>query len=168
MVKEYKNPIIVTNLPYSISTLAVIKFLKTDIIKTMYCMLQKEVVERMIAKKSTKQFNSFSVLCQYHSDITKLKFIDRELFLPIPDVDSLFIKINKNNNLYDAKFANFVKICFAQKRKTIVNNLKSLYKLDIIKSALEKINKNCNVRAEEFEINELLEFYKILSGLAKI
>jgi 16S rRNA (adenine1518-N6/adenine1519-N6)-dimethyltransferase len=124
---EQKHPIIVSNLPYSISTLIIIKFLEMKKIKTMYCMLQKEVVDRMNAKVRTKQYNNFSIICQYLSKIEVLKFVDRNNFYPIPQVDSLFIKIEKNELDFDYGFNDFIKFAFLHKRKTLVNNIKTKY-----------------------------------------
>jgi len=160
ITKEYSKPIIVTNLPYSISTLMIITFLKQDKIKTMYCMLQKEVVERIIAKPRTKEYNNFSVLCQFYSSIQKLKFIDKKSFNPVPKVDSMFIVIEKNNKKYDLNFSKFIKVCFLQKRKTLINNLKNLYNTKKITDFLINSGYSPNARAEEIKFSDFEVLYK--------
>jgi 16S rRNA (adenine1518-N6/adenine1519-N6)-dimethyltransferase len=126
-------------------------------------MLQKEVVERMNAKISTKQYNAFSILCQQLSSIETLFFVDRTLFLPAPDVDSLFIKITKNEKKYDEKFDKFIKLCFLQKRKTLINNLKPYFSIDKVREVLSKNNISSQVRAEELNLEKFIILCKELN-----
>jgi 16S rRNA (adenine1518-N6/adenine1519-N6)-dimethyltransferase len=62
LAHHYVNPVLLSNLPYSISSPMILKFLKQDKIKTFYCMLQKEMVDRIIAKPGSKGYNAFTVL----------------------------------------------------------------------------------------------------------
>ncbi|MDR0753029.1 MAG: 16S rRNA (adenine(1518)-N(6)/adenine(1519)-N(6))-dimethyltransferase RsmA [Mycoplasmataceae bacterium] len=159
---KYKNPIIISNLPYSISTLMINKFLRISRINTMYCMLQKEVVERMKGKISTKQYNNFSISCQFYSNIDILKKVDRKLFFPIPEVDSLFIKIKKKEMIYDENFVKFLKLSFLQRRKTLINNLKNKYDTKLISNWLGQNKFSLNCRAEEINPNLFFNFYNSL------
>jgi 16S rRNA (adenine1518-N6/adenine1519-N6)-dimethyltransferase len=100
---DYKEVVLVSNLPYSISTPMMLQFLKQDKIKPFYCMLQKELVNRLIAKPNTKEYGSISVLVQYYAAITKLLEVPPQSFTPAPKVDSNVIVINKLDKHFDSK-----------------------------------------------------------------
>ncbi|MDR2829028.1 MAG: 16S rRNA (adenine(1518)-N(6)/adenine(1519)-N(6))-dimethyltransferase RsmA [Mycoplasmataceae bacterium] len=157
LTKNYKNPIIVSNLPYSISSLVVVKFIKSNI-NHMYCMLQKEMVDRIIAKPSTHEYNGFTVLLNTYADVKKIMNISKNNFNPIPNIDSTFISIIKNNKKYDLEYDKFIKVCFGSKRQTLANNLKNVIDKKELYKHLEAMNLSLTVRAEELSA----ENFKIL------
>lgn len=161
IARQYKNCIIVSNLPYSISSLVIIQFLQTKHIQTMFCMLQKELVDRMLAKPHTNAYSSFSVLMQQYTNIQRLIDVDNNCFVPPPEVKSTFIKIQKKPNvLFDVKFNKFIKLIFASKRKTLYNNLKSKYSKKQLIDLYKNMKLNKNIRAEELSFNDIKEIYK--------
>jgi len=155
----YKNPIIVSNLPYSISSVLLFKFLKSNI-NLMYCMLQKEMVDRICAKPKTKDYNNFTVILQTMSKITRLLEISKKEFKPAPEVDSSFIKIEKIRK-YDPNFDKFVKSCFLARRRTFINNLKYT-NTNLVKEYISKHNFSLTCRAEELNVEDFIELYKLL------
>ncbi|MDR2821652.1 MAG: 16S rRNA (adenine(1518)-N(6)/adenine(1519)-N(6))-dimethyltransferase RsmA [Mycoplasmataceae bacterium] len=159
LTKNYKNPIIVSNLPYSISSLVVVKFIKSNI-KQMYCMLQKEMVDRIIAKPSTHEYNGFTVLLNTYASVSKIMNISKNNFNPMPNIDSTFISIIKNNKKYDQEYDKFIKVCFGSKRQTLANNLKNIIEKKDLYQHLEKMNLSLTVRAEELTSDN----FKILYG----
>ena len=165
IAKNYKNCIIVSNLPYSISSLVIIKFLKTKKIKTMYCMLQKELVERMICKPKSRIYNSFSVLVQKQATVDKLIDIDNSSFVPPPEVLSNFICITKkHNSQYNEEFNKFVKFIFSAKRKTMWNNLKVKLATEQISKLYDYFKLNRNIRSEELTYQEIEKIHQFLKG----
>lgn len=152
---------IISNLPYNISTLVIIKFIKSNNYNTFCCMLQKEVANRILAKPSTKEYNSFTVLLNKYCNVEFLFDISRNNFYPIPNVDSIFIRITKHGT-YDEKFDKFVRSCFTSKRQTLVNNLKSIYGKDIIINILNKLKINPMIRAEALSVDDLTKIYTLL------
>ena len=165
IAKNYKNCIIVSNLPYSISSLVIIKFLKTKKIKTMYCMLQKELVERMICKPKSRIYNSFSVLVQKQATVDKLTYIDNSSFVPPPEVQSNFICITKkHNSQYNEEFNKFVKFIFSAKRKTMWNNLKVKLSTEQISKLYDYFKLNRNIRSEELTYQEIEKIHQFLKG----
>ena len=165
IAKNYKNCIIVSNLPYSISSLVIIKFLKTKNIQTMFCMLQKELVERMICKPKSRIYNSFSVLVQKYAKIDKLIDINNSCFVPPPEVQSNFICISKKpNSEYDEGFNKFIKFIFSAKRKTMWNNLKIKLSTKQIFKLYEHFKIDRNVRSEELTHQEIEKIYQFLKG----
>ena len=153
---------IVSNLPYSISSLVIVKFLKCKNIDSMYCMLQKEMAQRLIAKPRQKEYNSFSVLAQYQSSVKFLVDVNKNNFYPMPEVDSSFISISKNKQ-YEEQFDKFLKIIFSSKRKTLNNNLKARFNSNEINSIFEQFNLLPTIRSEELNPQQIHDIFKFLN-----
>lgn len=123
---------VVGNLPYNISTPILFHLLQNlPHIKDMHFMLQKEVVERMVAAPSTAAYGRLSVMLQYHLQMEYLFTVPPEAFEPPPKVESAFVRavphvvmphVAMNENL----FAKVVTSAFGQRRKTLRNTLKGL------------------------------------------
>lgn len=128
--KSGENLRVVGNLPYNISTPILFHLLDNVAhITDMHFMLQKEVVERMVALPSTPAYGRLSVMLQYHLAMEYLITVPPEAFEPAPKVESAFVRciphaikpvIANDFNL----FAKVVLAAFGQRRKTIRNTLK--------------------------------------------
>lgn len=164
ITNKHKNPIIVANLPYSISSLIVIKFLKTLNIKTMYCMLQQEVAQRLIAKPKTKQYNSFSVLFQHQATCSELIHVCKNCFNPAPEVESKFIKLEKHSDDFNSSYDKFLKLIFLSKRKTLKNNLKHTIYNEKIEYLFNKFNLDEKVRSEEIPESIIYQMFLNLNN----
>ncbi len=123
---------IVGNLPYNISTPLLFHLsCYADEVEDMHFMLQKEVVERMVAEPGSNDFGRLSVMLQYFFEMEKLLDVPPEAFSPAPKVDSAVVRlIPAKHRIGQAQdfeqFAALVKQAFHQRRKTIRNNLKDL------------------------------------------
>ncbi|MDR0857139.1 MAG: 16S rRNA (adenine(1518)-N(6)/adenine(1519)-N(6))-dimethyltransferase RsmA [Mycoplasmataceae bacterium] len=164
ITEKYNNPILISNLPYSISSLVLGMFLESNHVNNFICMLQKEMVERITAKPNTKQYNSFTAAVSYYCNIKKLLSVSKNNFSPAPDVESEVIRLVKNGKPFDKKFNKFLKVSFAAKRKTIVNNLQLFYQKDKILEALKKIKIDDKARAESLDIEKLHTLFTILDN----
>lgn len=131
--EELKGPMrLIGNLPYNISTPILFHLLKyKNHIRDMHFMLQKEVIDRMIAPHNEKAYGRLSVMVQYHFDAKSLFNIPPHAFSPPPKVQSAFIRLvpyNATNHPYGAvdlkSFENVVRSAFSLRRKTIHNSLK--------------------------------------------
>jgi|TARA_Y100000590_G_scaffold285335_1_gene321109 16S rRNA (adenine1518-N6/adenine1519-N6)-dimethyltransferase len=149
---------LVGNLPYNISTPLLFHLLSyKDVIKNMYFMLQKEVVERICAKSGTKKYGRLSVMLQCYCDVESMLIIKPDAFYPSPKVESAIIKITplskpKYNLLNDKSFSLIVKEAFSQRRKTIRNSLKKfLNEIDI-----REIDIQPSARAENLSIKDFI------------
>jgi len=165
-IKEYKyNKLyIISNLPYYITTPILNKIIEEKIdVETIVIMVQKEVAERFIAKPNTKQYNSLSIFLQYNFNIEKLFDVNRNVFIPKPNVDSIVLKLTKRNKeiVNEEKFFKLIRDSFKQKRKTLKNNLKE-YDFNKIYKKLEEKNYKENVRAEQIDINTYIEIANII------
>ena len=121
---DYK---IVANLPYYITTPLIFKFVgKTNKVKSMSIMVQKEVGERLVAKNTDKEFGSISVILDFYANVKILRQVPRRMFVPAPNVDSCVVGIEFVENKFDANaelFEKVVKSAFSNRRKTLTNNL---------------------------------------------
>lgn len=123
---------VVGNLPYNISTPILFHLLdNVGHIADMHFMLQKEVVERMVAAPSTPEYGRLSVMLQYRLQLEYLFTVPPEAFDPAPKVESAFVRALPHvAPPYPAKdeklLARVVTTAFGQRRKTLRNNLKSL------------------------------------------
>jgi len=123
---------LVGNLPYNISTPLLFHLASyVGIVHDMHFMLQKEVVERMVAVPGETDFSRISVMLQYRFHIEWLIDVPPESFDPPPKVQSAFVRlipkdISELNAKDPAKFAQVVQTAFSQRRKMLRNTLKSI------------------------------------------
>lgn len=122
---------IVGNLPYNISSPLIFHlFSFKHLITDMHFMLQKEVVERIVAAPGSKTYGRLSVMAQYHCEATYLFTVGPGNFTPPPKVDSAIVRLKPRPFPLQAKneacFAELVKQAFSQRRKTLRNTLKGL------------------------------------------
>ena len=121
---------LVSNLPYY----AAMHILKRLIhyrkcFTDMTVMLQKEVVDRLVAIPGTRDYGSLSVFIQFYCEVERLMEVEKESFLPKPKIDSSVIKltplINPRVPVDNLKtFFTIVNMSFLHKRKMLRNNLK--------------------------------------------
>jgi 16S rRNA (adenine1518-N6/adenine1519-N6)-dimethyltransferase len=145
----YQNYKIIANLPYNIGTELLTRWVSLpNRPQKMVLMLQKEVVERIIAKPKNKDYGRLSVLCQAFYNCEKLFDVSRGSFHPAPNVTSSIVKLSsKNLNLNAEKLGMITAKLFASRRKILKNALLSL---EIKREDLEQ------KRAEELTINDFL------------
>lgn len=123
---------VVGNLPYNISTPLLFHLAEiADDVIDMHFMLQKEVVERMVAVPKTNDYGRLSVMLQYFFDMEMLIDVPPESFDPAPKVDSAVVRMipvkHRIGESVDFEhFSKLVKQAFHQRRKTIRNNLKDI------------------------------------------
>ncbi|WP_348735800.1 16S rRNA (adenine(1518)-N(6)/adenine(1519)-N(6))-dimethyltransferase RsmA [Spiroplasma endosymbiont of Ammophila pubescens] len=161
------NPIsIISNIPYYITSPIIFKLLKINNpkVKEIILMMQKEVGERIMAQSNSKNYSSLSVVCQFYSDIEKVSLVGRNNFVPVPKVDSIVLKfkLNKKHPLLinDEEFIRFIRMMFATKRKTILNNLAIIINNKILaENILVRLNYALNLRSENLSLNDFYLLY---------
>ncbi len=125
---------IVGNLPYNISTPLLFHLMAfAGHIRDMTFMLQKEVVERMVATPSTADYGRLSIMLQRRFHLEWLLDVPPAAFNPPPKVDSAVVRLIPKTPaeivpLDEALFARVVAAAFSQRRKTLKNTLGSLLK----------------------------------------
>ena len=156
---------IVGNLPYNISTPILFKCIEDiKIITDLHFMLQKEVVDRMIAAPSSSEYGRLSVMLQYYFAMEHLVHVPKESFDPEPKVESSFVRLIP----YDSypfvannidQFGKIVKEAFSQRRKTIRNTLKNFMNAN----DFENIDINPQLRAENLSVSDFVKISNYLS-----
>ncbi len=165
--KDYGKVVLCANLPYYITTPLLFKIFdsKCDI-PVITVMMQKEVGDRMSAKPSTKDYNALSVIVQFYYDVKTVMKVPRTVFNPKPNVDSSVVQFVKKEQIYPLKdeqlFSNFVKACFKQRRKTLMNNLREyLNDKDEAVALIQAVNLEENVRAENLSIEQFIQLCEV-------
>lgn len=153
------------NLPYNISTPILFHLLdNVSHICDMHFMLQKEVVERMVAAPSTPAYGRLSVMLQYHLQMDYLITVPPEAFEPAPKVESAFVRCIPHASLpftakNEAIFAKVVLAAFGQRRKTLRNTLKGLVEDD----GFTALNISSQLRAENLSVADFVSIANYLS-----
>jgi len=160
------NQIRVTgNLPYNISTPILFHLLSNiNSIIDMHFMLQKEVVERMVAAPSTSEYGRLSVMLQYRLKMEYLITVPPEAFDPAPKVESAFVRCVPHKALpYPAKneelFGKIVTAAFGQRRKTLRNTLKEY--LD--DAGFTAVGIDSRLRAENLSVEQFVSIANFLA-----
>lgn len=162
-ISPYK---IVSNLPYNITSIFLRKFLSlANKPERMILMLQKEVVNRIIARPPKMSLLSLSV--QFYSQVEMLFEVKKENFYPSPKVDSAVIKIIPNKKLladYQAEknFFKLLRVAFSAKRKMLKNNLSTGFnkKVDLIEEIIRKNNLEPKIRPEQLSLDNWLDLFQ--------
>jgi 16S rRNA (adenine1518-N6/adenine1519-N6)-dimethyltransferase len=159
---------VVANIPYYITSPIIKLFLETQYPpKEMILMVQKEVAERICAKPGKMSILALSV--QYYARPELLFYVDKKSFYPVPEVDSAVIRITHNMNCIapeeSKKFFKTVKIGFAAKRKTLINNLANGFHLDkkTVEEKMKKVSLSGTQRAQELSVEDWKKLTEKLS-----
>ncbi len=163
---KYKKLYFVSNLPYYITTAIVQKLINSKLdFSKIVIMIQKEVGERFLAKEKTRKYSSITVYLSYFYDLQKEFIVKKESFYPVPKVDSLVISLNKKEGRKadsEEIFFNLVRDSFSQKRKTLINNLKT-YDTKLIKNYLSEHNLSESIRAEELNLDQFIDISNLIN-----
>jgi len=127
-------------------------------------MLQKEVVERMVAAPGDAEFSRLSVMLQYRFDMEKLIDVPPASFDPAPKVDSAVVRLMPFAVLphparNEAMLAEVVARAFGQRRKTLRNTLKGM----VTAEQLAQLGINAGARAQELAV---ADFVRIADAVA--
>ena len=118
---------IVGNLPYNISTPILFHLLDVaDVVQDQHFMLQKEVIDRMVAQPSTSDYSRLSVMLQWRYAMENVLFVPPESFDPPPRVDSAIVRMLPHAvpTVLDIKlFSELVRVAFSQRRKLLRHSL---------------------------------------------
>lgn len=118
---------IVGNLPYNISTPILFHLLDVaDVVEDQHFMLQKEVIDRMVAKPSTSDYSRLSVMLQWRYAMENVLFVPPTSFDPPPRVDSAIVRMlpHARPEALDVKlFSELVRVAFSQRRKLLRHSL---------------------------------------------
>ncbi len=151
----------VSNLPYYAATHILKRLIRYGSrVESMTVMLQKEVVDRLVAEPGKKEYSSLSVFVQYHCDVERILEVPKTAFSPIPKIDSSVIclkpltapKVQVSN---EKTFFKIVHAAFLHKRKMLKNNLKEWQRFFKIEKELIHVEGiDLNRRGETLSLND--------------
>ncbi|GGM36761.1 ribosomal RNA small subunit methyltransferase A [Paraliobacillus quinghaiensis] len=171
---EGKKLKLVANLPYYVTTPILMKLLIARLpLSSMTVMIQKEVAERMAAVPNTKSYGSLSIAVQYYTEASVVLQVPKTVFMPQPNVDSAVLHLNLREKplvdvIDEAFFFDLVQACFAQRRKTLRNNLVRYFSDKYTKEALELKLQEAGIdgtrRGESLTIKEFANLANVFSS----
>ncbi|MBV9669916.1 MAG: ribosomal RNA small subunit methyltransferase A [Acidobacteriales bacterium] len=160
---------VVGNLPYYITSDILLKLLgASDLFTLIVVMVQKEVADRLAASPGSRDYGLLSATAQMHGSVRKLFELPPTSFTPPPQVHSAVVEIRIAPRFpalgVDATgFDAFLKLAFAHKRKTIMNNLRAKYGEPLSRNALEEADIKPAARAESLTLEQMAALYRQLS-----
>ena len=118
---------VVGNLPYNISTPILFHLLEyVDFIEDQYFMLQKEVIDRMVAPPDSSDYSRLSVMLQWRYEMANVLFVPPTSFDPPPRVDSAIVSMLPRSNppaVNVKQLSELVQVAFSQRRKLMRHTL---------------------------------------------
>lgn len=154
---EFENVIIVSNLPYYITSdiLERVISIQNPKIKRIVAMMQKEVGKKLLQKEN-KIESYLKVLVDNYCDVKTVMYVSKNDFEPRPKVDSIVLNFVLGNDLYnlDEKFFEIIKECLKNRRKTLINTIPCDDK-EKINDVLMELGLKNTVRIEELNIKQM-------------
>ncbi len=154
---------VISNLPYNISTILLIKWLTSDICYTscvsLTLMFQKEVAERIVAKKGSSKRSRISIISELYTNPKMVLNVSPGSFVPRPKVNSALVyfeilkKPRYHHNLTKLKL--IIDAAFNQKRKMIRSSLKSIF--PDVELALKKVGIDKTMRPQSIELKSFCD-----------
>jgi 16S rRNA (adenine1518-N6/adenine1519-N6)-dimethyltransferase len=160
---------VVGNLPYFITSDILLRLFEyRNFFDTFVLMVQKEVADRLAARPGTSEYGLLSATAQLFTHVEKLFTLPPAAFSPAPKVHSTVVRLAVSPKLEtlhvgEREFLQFLKGSFAQKRKTLWNNLKSRYPSADLKRAMSKARIQPTVRAEALSLEQSAALFRALS-----
>lgn len=148
---------VVANLPYYISTAILQKLSEQrELFSSLVLMFQREVVDRITAEPGNSDRGFLTVLVESAFHVTKLFDVPPTAFRPQPRVWSSVVRLTPKENVisHPEQFRRLLSAAFAQKRKTILNNLKTFSREAL--TALKIAEIDAGRRAETLTLDEWL------------
>lgn len=156
---------IVSNLPYYITSQILNKIILSDLdFDCFIAMMQKEVGKKII-NPTRKDLNPLQIILQMEYEVSIIKYVSKNDFLPRPEVDSIILSFKKNKSSYLLNkqfFIEFLKFVFQNRRKTIIKNLSEKYPRDRLLNIFKKLNLSEDKRIDEIELDEIIKLYNFL------
>lgn len=164
---------VVGNLPYYITSEILLRLFEfSKYFESLVVMVQKEVADRVAAEPGGSEYGILSATAQLYARVEKLFTLPPEAFSPPPNVHSTVLRLTidpqqEKLGVAGDGFVDFLRLSFAQKRKTLWNNLKDAYDQGALKRALSQADVKPTARAETLRLEESAAVYRGLRGTHK-
>lgn len=159
---------VIGNLPYYITSDIVLRILELhQNIERAVIMVQREVADRIAAKPGSREYGLLSATAQLFARVEKLFTLPPGAFSPPPEVHSTVIRLTmaprvEELRIEEEPFIAFLKLAFAQKRKTLANNLRGHFEAAAIRTALKEAGLRADVRAEAVSLEKTAAAFRAL------
>ena len=160
---------VVGNIPYYITSDILLRLFSFHrLLSTIVIMVQKEVADRIAAQPGGSEYGLLSATAQMYARVEKLFTLPPGAFSPPPAVHSTVIRLSiapqfEKLAVAEQGFQDFLKLSFAQKRKTLINNLKARYDDSKIKAALKAAGVRTDARAETLPLEKAAAVFRALA-----
>lgn len=168
--QQNERLLIVGNLPYYLTSDILLHLIAHEAsVERAVLMVQREVADRVAAEPSSRDYGLLSVTAQLHARIEKILTLPPGAFSPPPEVYSTVMRWTMHSRVHELgvepkAFTQFLRSCFAQKRKTISNNLRAAgLEPAQIAQAFEASEINASARAEALSIQSLAMLWRNLN-----
>jgi 16S rRNA (adenine1518-N6/adenine1519-N6)-dimethyltransferase len=169
---EEKSIDVLGNLPYYITSdilLHLFRFARSGLLARAVLMMQREVAERIAAAPGTSEYGALSAFTQLHAHVTKLFTLPPSAFSPPPEVYSTVLRMDFAPRFAELQvdadgFNKFLRSTFAQKRKTLANNLRTAGYAAARLEAVWPAELPSLVRSEAVSLEAMAALYRELTG----
>lgn len=172
MITSGRTVKVVGNLPYNVGTAIVQKIAeRLGLVQRAVFMLQREVVDRIVAPESSSDRGFLSVMCQHSFIAEKLFDVPPGAFRPSPKVTSSVVRLTPRQASlipeFEPTFRSIVSAGFSHRRKTLFNNLKSsgLYPQELLLSSLSEAAIEKDRRAESLSVDDWIKLSEKLGSI---
>lgn len=155
------------NIPYNITGDILFKLLnEMAFIESAHLTMQKEVGERLVSLPCSRAYGALSAIFQRYASVRILMKLKPALFIPPPEVESVFVSIifNREAAPPDQRLIDFIKACFRFKRKYLKHALDELTGRDRVQALYDYMNFKPNIRAEELPPEAYVRMHAFLNG----
>jgi 16S rRNA (adenine1518-N6/adenine1519-N6)-dimethyltransferase len=159
---------VIGNLPYYITSDIVLRILELhEHIERAVIMVQREVADRLAAEPGSRDYGLLSATTQLFARVDNLFTLPPGAFSPPPQVHSSVVRLTMASRLQELQveerpFIEFLKLAFAQKRKTLANNLRGQYDQALIRAAMKLAGLRADVRAEAMSLEKTAAVFRAL------
>lgn len=164
-LKEYgaeKIDVVISNLPYYIMTDIMMKVFEEAVnARRIVYMVEEAALDRILCESSTKSYGPLAVVSELYGDISIISKVPGNCFVPAPRTTSAVIRFICYDKRPDKELIAFIKKCFAQRRKTLENNLKGCDK-DKFQKWVNETFITESIRAEVLEPCDFRDLYNAL------
>mgnify|MGYP003340181886 FL=1 len=167
--------VLVANLPYNVSVPVILHFLEVfPNIKKYLVMVQSEVADRLASPAGSKTYGAPSVKVQWYGQVKKSFAISRNIFWPVPNVDSDLVEINRSKKIDETMRNNLftlIDLAFEQRRKMLRSALSSIFggseKASLI---LQSAQIDPQLRGEALSVDDYVRLTNVMrkSGFEKL
>jgi 16S rRNA (adenine1518-N6/adenine1519-N6)-dimethyltransferase len=160
---------VVGNIPYYITSDILLRLFSFHrMLSIIVIMVQKEVADRIAAQPGGSEYGLLSATAQMYARVEKLFSLPPGAFVPPPAVHSTVLRLTiapqfERLQVAEQGFLDFLRLSFAQKRKTLLNNLKARYEDAKIRAALKSAGVRADARAETLPLDKAAAIFRALS-----